>query len=258
MKKQLFTLFVALATTIVSCSDDNDPKPNQPSKLLAKVTETRAGQNTVYTTTYDSQNRLTGFKNQNNTESTTFTYDANGNLTKLQAVEGEESTVFEITYNNGVPVSGKYTSTGDEIDAPVDLVYTVVQGLVTEISYKVGTNTVLKSKITYQNGNVSKVESEDFTQEGEGDDETYKFSTTYTYGTNKNAFPSANFKYVIDPNLSVQFFSKNNVLTEKYDFPGTIMDKEYTNTYTFDAAGYPLTQAFGTGAEATTLKFEYK
>ena len=257
MKKQLFTLFLAVATTFVACKDDNDSIPDveSPGKLLSKVTETEDGEITVYNLTYDNNKRLTSYKEQNNAEAANFTYDANGNITKLEFVEGESKTVFEVTYNNGVPTTGKFRSDDDDIEEDLILTYTVVNNQVTEITQKLGTLEYGKSIITYQNGNVAKVVTEITLPVDEELDEIPDLSSTitYTYGTKKNMFPSAGFKYMIDPmGLSARFFAKNEILSEKYE---GFINATTTYQYTYDSDSYPLT---GTDNNGVTYKYDYK
>ncbi|WP_423149560.1 hypothetical protein [Rubrolithibacter danxiaensis] len=257
MKKQLFILFVAGLTSIVACKKDDNSGPDAPSaKKLTKITKTEDGENTVYSLTYDSNNRLTSYKDQNNTEATTFTYDANGNIQKLENKEGDDKTVFEVTYNNNVPVSGSFkTYEGNTIKATLSLEYTVSGGLVTKIKQKMDAVALGESTITYQGGNVSKVETTTTIPNVPAS----KTTLTYTYGTKKSPFQNTGFKYILDPmGLSVQFFAKNDITSEKYDFPGTELDFQSNTQYTYDSAGYPLTATEGTGADAVTYKFEYQ
>jgi YD repeat-containing protein len=257
MKKQLFTLFLAAATTFVGCKDDNDsiPDVDKPSKLLSKVTETEDGVSTVYNLTYDNNKRLTSYKEQNNTEAANFTYDTNGNITKLEFVEGQSKTVFEITYNNGIPATGKFRSDDDDIDEDMILTYTVANNQVTEIKQKLGTLEYGKSTITYQNGNVAKVVTKVTLPEGEELAEIPDLSSTitYTYGSKKNMFPSAGFKYLLDPmGLSARFFAKNEIASEKFE---GFINATTTYQYTYDSDGFPLTS---TDSDGVTYKYEYK
>ncbi|HEX2533917.1 MAG TPA: hypothetical protein VHK69_09290, partial [Chitinophagaceae bacterium] len=79
------------------------------------------------------------------------------------------------------------------------------------------------------------------------------YEATFTYGTHKSAMPPV-FKYVMDhAGFSLQFFTKHEIVTRSYDFPGTESDETITMQYTFDDAGYPKTGSDGT----TTFKYEY-
>jgi hypothetical protein len=75
----------------------------------------------------------------------------------------------------------------------------------------------------------------------------------YTFGTKKPAFPTLT-KWVLDIGFTLEFASKNELITTFLDFPGTQFDTEYTSTYTYDAAGFPLTSSMS----GTNLKFEYQ
>ena len=79
------------------------------------------------------------------------------------------------------------------------------------------------------------------------------YTAEFTYGTKKPVYPKV-FKYVMDyAGYSVHFFAKNDILSEKYDFPGTDNDHTETTQYTYDANGYVLTSDDGT----THTVFEY-
>lgn len=250
MKKQLFVFFLAGASVFTACKkDDDDKKPS--AKLLAKVTVTEDGESTVTTLNYDNSSRLTSIKSDE--EELKLTYDSKGNLSKLSNSSDEAKFEVEITYTEaGAPASGKIKAyDGDELETELNLTYKVESGKVTEIAYKAENIEIGKSKITYTNGNVTKVENT-ITNDELGDIIGLAPTVTYTYGTKKSPFSGASLKYVVDPFISLNFFAKNEVLTEKWG------DETTTYTYTYDADAYPLTQKHGTGDDIVTVKYEYK
>ncbi len=262
MKKQLFVLFVAALSALGSCKEDdnNDPDPNPgKGKVLSKVTrtdKTPGGDSTsISNLTFDNSNRLTSMKINNNAEVTNFTYDASGNLNKMEHIEGNDKTIFQITYQNNVPKTGSFITYENNVGQDtLNLIYTVSNGVVTQILQKAGIVEYAKSTITYADNNVSKVKTE---LTGLPDMTTTLF---YTYGSKKNPFASPAFKYIIDPyGLSVMFNAKNEITGHKYDGPGTILDFETITTYTYDSNGYPLTATEKEGNTVTaTVKFDYK
>lgn len=250
MKKQLFVFFLAGASAFTACKKDDDDK-KASAKLLAKVTVTEGEESTVSTLSYDSSKRLTSIKSEE--EELKFTYDNKGNLSKLSNSDEGDKFEVEIAYTEaGAPASAKIKAyEGDVLESELNLTYKIESGKVTEITYKAENTEIGKSKITYTNGNVTKVENT-ITNDELGDIIGLAPVVTYTYGTKKSPFSGASLKYVIDPFISLNFFAKNEVLTEKWG------DETTTYTYTYDADAYPLTQKHGTGDDAVTVKYEYK
>ena len=250
MKKQFLTLLVATATAFTACKDDNDLTIK--TKVLSKLISTEDGENTTYSFNYDSNKRLTSFGTADNSEKTSFTYDAGGNLTKLENIEGDSKVVFEIVYTNASPVTGSLKTYEDaQLQSTINLEYTLANGKVTEIIQKIQNQEFGKSTLTYQNGNVTKIET---VSVGGG-----TFTHSYTYGTKKSMFTNPAVKYVLDPaGITASFIAKNEVLTETLDSQGTDFDVNSTTTYTYDAEGYPLTATVTSDDEVVTLKFEYK
>lgn len=250
MKKQFFTLLLATATVFTACK--NDDVPVIKTKVLSKLISTEDDETTTHTFNYDVNKRLTSFGTADNEEKTSFTYDAGGNMTKVENIEGEDKQVFEVAYANGIPTTGSLKSyDGNQLESTINFEYTVADGKVTEIIQKIQTQQIAKSTITYQNGNVTKIET---VSTGAG-----IFTRTYTYGTKKSMFTNPAVKYVIDPaGITANFMAKNEVLTENMDSPGTEFDINSTSTYTYDTQGYPLTANVTSGDEVVTIKFEYK
>lgn len=248
---------VMAALVFSSCKKDkNSGSDNNngggAAKMLKKVTKTENGTTTVYNLNYDGNKRLTSFNSTNNLETTAFTYDGAGNITKIEQREQNYYSTYTYTYNNGIPVSGtikvilKVAGEPDDIQQDEVLTYTVSNNKITKIHQKTNLDgSELDMVLTYQpSGNLAKAEA---TAEG------YTYSANYTYGTKKPAFPTVS-NWVLDLGFSLEFASKNELITTFVDFPGTDSDITVTNQYTYDASGYPLTSNDG----ETQLKFEYQ
>jgi hypothetical protein len=261
MKRHFLVALIALST-LAACKNDkgtDEPggpyKPGTTSKTLKKIIETKAGQTTTYNLTYDANKRLSSVSSSDNSEVTSFTYAGDGNVTKIENKEGDERNVFEITYNNGIPVSGTYKTfekngANETITDHYSLQYTVENALVTKIKMIVPADIEndeegyeLDYLLSYTGGNLTKVETEGL----------FAFTASFTYGNKKPLFPTL-FKYVLDPaGFSLEFFAKNDLLTMHYDYPGTALDNTITNVYTYDSNGYVLTSNDG----ETQTQFEY-
>lgn len=261
MKKYfLFTLITL--TALVACKKEKgteNPGGSNPgsSKVLKRIVETKAGQTTTYNFSYDANKRLTSVASTDNSEAMSFTYAGDGNVTKIENKEGDVRNVFEISYSNGVPVTGSYKSfekngtANETVTEQYTLAYTVENAQVTKIKMIVPADPdndeegyELDYNLSYNNGNLSKVETAG----------QFQFVASFTYGNKKSAFPSI-FKYVLDPaGFSLEFFSKNDLLTMTYDYPGTQLDNTITNAYTYDSNGYVLTSNDG----ETQTTFEYQ
>ncbi|HWI90254.1 MAG TPA: hypothetical protein VNT20_03220 [Flavisolibacter sp.] len=263
MKRHFLVALIAL-TSLVACkkekgndnTGDGGSNPGSPG-VLKRIIETKGGQTTTYNFSYDASKRLSSIISTNNSEAMAFTYANDGNVTKIENKEGNERNVMDITYSNGIPVSATYKSfekdqaQNETLTEQYSLQYTVENAQVTKIKMIVPADPAndeegyeLDYNLSYQNGNLTKIETV-------GD---FAFSASFTYGNKKPAFP-AFFKYALDPaGFSLEFFSKNDLLTMHYDYPGTELDNTITNVYTYDANGYVLTSNDG----ETQTKFEYQ
>jgi hypothetical protein len=261
MKRHFLVALIALST-LAACKKDkgnddtNNPStPGTSSKTLKRIIETKAGQTTTYNFSYDAGKRLSSVSNTDNSEVTSFSYANDGNVTKIENKEGNEKNVFEITYNSGIPVSGTYKTfekngANETLTDQYTLQYTVENALVTKIKMIIPADPAndeegyeLEYLLSYTGGNITKIETVG----------AFAYAATFTYGTKKPAFPAI-FKYALDPaGFSLEFFSKNDLLTMHYDYPGTELDDTVTNVYTYDSNGYVLTANDG----ETETKFEY-
>ncbi len=204
----------------------------------------------VYNLTYNNK-LLTSVKTADNSDVTTFTYDGAGNVTKVETLDAETHNIYEYEYANGIPDRAAFKSyerNGAEENLVQDDIahYTVEGGKVKHITIDMIEQQVeVNFALTYDNkGNLTKIAGEN------GLDYTAEF----TYGTKKPMFPQV-FKFIMDhAGYSVHYFAKNDVLSQRYDFPGT--DNDFTNTVqnTYDANGYVLTSNDGD----TQLTFEYQ
>jgi hypothetical protein len=251
MKKQLLILALA-GLAFTACKKDDDAPKN--SQLIKKITEVNDGDTIITNVSYDNSKRISIIKT-NEGEETKLTYNSN-NLTVVEISDGDDKTKLEITYNGGKPVTAVFSMYEDNVFInKYKYTYTLnAANQITEVLMKDSTNAnvIGKAVFTYANGNVTKVQS----YAGAN-----LFSTLeLTYGTKKSMFYNARVNYVLDPFLA-QAFSANEVTKEKFTI-GTIVN-ETTNTYTYDASGFPLTanvseKELPNGTpETSTLKFEY-
>ncbi|MBO9683446.1 MAG: hypothetical protein J7502_12390 [Flavisolibacter sp.] len=261
MKRHFLIALVALSSLVACKKEKGKDDPNNPSnpgtsKMLKRLVQTKAGQTTTYNISYDANKRLSSVSSTDNSEVTSFTYANDGNVTKIENKEGNERNVFEITYNNGIPVSGTYKTfekngANETIVGQYSLQYTVENALVTKIKMIIPADPEndedgyeLDYTLSYTGGNLTKIETGGL----------FGYTATFTYGNKKPMFPAI-FKYVLDPaGFSLEFFAKNDLLTKHFDYPGTEMDETITNVYTYDANGYVLTLNDG----ETQTTFEYQ
>lgn len=238
-----------------SCKKDKpgtpDPIPNPPAttKQLKKITKTDAGITTVYSLTYDAAKRLTSYKSADNSESILFTYDAAGNLTGIDQKDHEFKNKYVYTYANNIPVSGTFKSwqvaagQPDQLIEDDKLTYTITNNQVSKIKLEME-DVELNLLLTYTNGNLTKV-----TTEGAA-----LYTANFTYGTKKAAYPKVTPWILDQAGFSLQFASKNEMLSVAFDFPGTDNDTNINVTYTYDDNGYVLTS--NDGDEHTVYEYQ--
>lgn len=263
MRKHILMLALA-AASLASCKKEktditgpgpapggSNPDPVPTAKMLKKITSTTDGQSTTYVLTYNGTKLLTSVKSTDNSDVTNFSYDNAGNVTRVESTDADFHNIYEYVYEDGIPARGTFKSydrsNGVEELIEDDVIhYTVENGKVTHINMDmVEQQQEVNFALTYNNsGNLTKVEGEN----------GMEYTATFTYGSKKPIFPKV-FKFVMDhAGYSVQFFAKNDLTTQQYDFPGT--DYDFTNTmqHTYDANGYVLTSTDG----STTLTYEYQ
>jgi YD repeat-containing protein len=259
MKRHFLVALIAVSSLVACKKENNETRnPSNPhsSKILKRIVETKDGQTTTYNFSYDASKRLSSVSSADNSEVTSFTYANDGNVTKIENKEGNERNLFEIAYNNGIPVSGTYKTfqkngANETLTEQYGLQYTVENALVTKIKMIIPADPAnddegyeLDYTLSYTSGNLTKVETGGL----------FAYAATFTYGNKKPAFPVM-FKYALDPaGFSLEFFSKNDLLTMHYDYPGTELDNSITNVYTYDADGYVLTA--NDGETQTTFQYQ--
>lgn len=258
MRKQLFVMAL-VAASLASCKKDkvdntpggDGPDPVPATKVLKKVTSTTDGVATVYNLGYNTSKLLTSVKSTDNSDITTFTYDGQGNVTKVEMTDTDTHNIFEYVYENGVPERGTFKSydrdNGAENLTEDDVIhYTVESDKVTHINLDMNVQQQeVNFALTYNSsGNLTKIEGEN------GLDYVAEFS----YGTKKPIFPKM-FKFVLDyAGYSVQFFAKNDLITQRYHLPGAESDVTSTMQNTYDANGYVVKSVDGN----TTITYEYQ
>lgn len=177
MKRHFLVALVAVSTLVACKKENGNEEPGGPSnpgsssKTLKKIIETTAGQTTTYNLTYDASKRLSSVSSTDNSEVTSFTYAGDGNVTKIENKEGNERNVFDITYNNGVPVSGTYKTfekigANETVTDQYSFQYTVENALVTKIKMIVPADPAndqdgyeLDYLLSYEGGNLTKIEA---------------------------------------------------------------------------------------------------
>lgn len=255
MKRTIFaaTALAALSLTACKKKDTDTTGTTTPGPMyLKKITETENGTTRVFTFTYDNQHRLLKYATADNSAGTEFTYDAAGNLTKVKQTEPGVRNEYAYTYSNGKPVSATFkswnTATGgaDVLDEDDVLTYTVTGSKVTGIHLDM----------------LQDQSDMDFTLSYNADGEATQikdsngafYTANFTYGSHKSAMPAVSPWVLDQAGFSLHFVSRHELTTATYDFPGTMLDRTETASYTFNAAGYPVTSTKGT----LTTTFEYE
>lgn len=253
MKKISILLIAAAAIGFTSCKKDkqNNPTTTPSSKLLKKITTTENGHITVYTLSYNAAKKLTSVQSNDNSEALSFTYDANGNVTKTEETSDQFHNIYTYAYNNGVPATGTFKSwqhhggEPDELIEDDQLTYTVANNQVTKIHLNMlQADEQADFTLSYTNGNLTHVQS----------DGSAGYSASFVYGNKQPVFPKV-YNYVLDQaGFALQFFAKNELLSQSFDFPGTALDFTTSTQYTYDADGRVLTSSDGTSTSA----YEYE
>ncbi|GAO41061.1 hypothetical protein [Flavihumibacter petaseus] len=255
MKKIIYLAAGVALLSLGSCSKDKNDKPdpgNGGERKLVKMTKTENGQETIYNLSYTAGNKLQSVISTDNNESTVFTYDNEGKLIKVEESDSDFKNIYTYTYQGGLPSTGTFKSWQKTAGEPDELIeddqleYTLTGNQVTKIKTIFGLNEGASADfvLSYQNGNLAKVAV----------DGIYHYEALFTYGTNKPVMPPVSTFVLDHAGFSLQFVSKNEIKTASWDFDGTEMDYEITNTYTYDANGYVLTSSDGDA----TIKYDYQ
>jgi YD repeat-containing protein len=246
MKKFLSLAGMLAVLFLSSCKKESSapapgPGPDPAAKLLKTLTKTAGGQTTVYTYTYDDTKRLREVRSADGQEITLITYDAAGRPVKVEETEQQFRNIYTYTWANNVPVSAtfksweKHAGAADELIEDDVLTYTVAGGKVTKIDlHMLLSDDHASFNLTYNGHNLTEV------ADGNG-----FYKATFTYGSKRSPFPAIS-SYVLDQaGFSLLLYAKHEITSFSFDFPGTVLDKTVTSTFTYDAAGYPLTSNDG-------------
>lgn len=266
MMTRVTALILAVASiAFTSCKKDkNKPDPVEQTKKLSRIEEN--GQTTA-----------------------TFTYNTDGTLkTLLMDYSPFGTTTFEFTYNGQKKISEVISSEG------IRNKYIYEGGNLTWIENYEGADKVGENNFQYENGKVKSNTYLTAYPDGNGNviyrptfrtvyhyyaNGTVQKISTYVKGTGgANAELVLDYEYVYqqydskkNPLAVISDFSQsmmyqpvsiNNPLIEKMYNPNGGVDETTENTYTYDAAGYPVTllaKVTPAGGTATTrtVKFFY-
>ncbi|GEP51560.1 hypothetical protein FNO01nite_22320 [Flavobacterium noncentrifugens] len=243
MKTTFYTALLLLFIGFSSCSSDDDNAQKQPethANLLTKINDVTEG--LVTTIAYDSSNKMISFDrtaNDFNPEThLTFTYDAAGLLSEMVA----GTAITKYFYN----AEGKLTKTEQSNSGTIYSVHQFVYAgsKVTDNYNYAPTNQGWKEIYTFENGNVTQVESYSAT------------SAANPNGTYEGTFHRSNYdgKPAVKSSMPWQFqfpdVSANNVGTSQYC---TTCVSNFV--YEYNADGYPTKR---TENGTATVLYEYK
>jgi hypothetical protein len=246
---RIYTALALIAIAMTACKKSNTetpiPDPTQPEVTMKLKRTIVTGNGSIDTVnfSYANDGLLSGYASTNGSDHTSFAYDNDKNLVAVDETEGGFHNVYTYTYSNGKPVSEIFKSWQIVAGAPNQLIeddrlaYTVVNNRVTKIHLDMlQDNSQMDFVLTYNaNGDVSEVKSD-------GSD-FYKAS--FTYGNNKSPYPVIT-RWVLDQaGFSLHFYTRRDLLSASYDFPGTNFDQTQSTTYTYNNAHYPATATSG-------------
>jgi hypothetical protein len=245
MKKLLY-LFSASLLVFASCSkDDNTPDP-VTSTLVKKVIYTDLDKSVFTTeTTYNGNKIVSTLDSDGSKEVYTYTGEI---ITKVEETDGKgvlESTT-EYTYNNGKLATSLVKEVGADYNYKTVYTYNA-DGTVSFADVMINTKTGATDdggtvgKYTYNGGNLVKKVYSYYGKE---------YSSTFEYDTKYNPFKNVTgYSLLLDNEDDA---SVNNVV--KRTSSGTVS----TNTYTYDANGFPTGQQnFYNGKLDGTSQFVY-
>ncbi|WP_256005699.1 hypothetical protein [Pedobacter deserti] len=253
MKIKYAALLWGLSLLALSCKDNSNPgEPENREKiqLLTKMTRTSSnGSVTVTTYAYDDNNRLISSTSGN--AKTSYFYGGDL-LTWTEVVDGSRRTVTDITYKNG---RIDYTQAqGSEFR----YYHFYTDGKLTAVARRDGGPLAWEDILFEYNGdNVSKKTSIDNTK---GDKPEYR--TEYTYDDKKTIHYHTLLAYPMIMGLPGGPYSKHNELTVKVSNTLSPITTTTTNTYTYDANGFPTTLSSSSvnsvNNTATVTKYVYE
>lgn len=232
-------------------SDDSSEKPVVPKKVLSRIIQVDFDNKTSFTTfSYDEKIRLKDVTNAGKTD--TYKYDGE-NLFYTEFWIGTNKTVNTISYQDGKPIQTiRKAFNSGTLTKEMTIGYVYGNGpYPTEIHVKEDGIVMAINKMQYSaNNNVIRIES--LTNES--------IITENTYDTKQNKFSNTMLGFTIygEP---FDRLSPNNVLKRKVTYPdGSYL--EITNTYTYDADGFPITLAskavHSLAGDVGTYKYTYE
>lgn len=264
MKRKLWLCCLAFAAMAACSKKDNDNPPSGVTKYLTKMTQEADGIHTEYTLTYDGKNRLTGYLEKEDGATATeraLTYDGAGRLVKLENDHPQEGTyeTYTFTYTAaGAPE--KYVrriSDDDGLKTTVNGTYTITNGKVARITEKDAdpeNPMEIYTDFTYTGNNVTKVTV------SSSEDPAVISAVELTHGGKKNPMRAGlPLNYAILPDLALETFSENEILTLKLTLGGNVQ-MQSTTTYQYNAEGYPTSsEERETGSnDVTKTVYQYK
>ncbi len=264
MKRKLWLCCAVLAALTACSKKDKDNRPSAATKYLTAMTEQSNGLSSSYTLTYDGSNRLTAYVEKGAgaiTTSRELTYDAAGKLAKLKNDHPEENTYEEYTFKYdaaGVPESYiRQVSDDDGLKTTITGAYTITSGKVTRITetdMDPENHMVTNMDFTYAGHNVTKVTST--VNGGQG----LTSVVEVTHGSRKNPLhPGLQLPYAMLADLALETYSENEIISIK-SYIGNMLQISYTNTYRYDADGYPVSseQREEGRDEVTKTTYQYR
>ena len=243
MKKLLY-LFSASLLVLTSCSSDDSNSSEPTPILLKKVSYVSIGESYTVDFTYSGNKIVSNVNNYG--EKTTFTYTGDL-ITKIVDTDdkGNVDYTTEFTYTNGKLTSALSLEDGDEYKYKTKYVHNT-DGSISFEEFKITVATGVEEedgsgKYTYKDGNLVKKEKKSYNG--------YESSVTYEYDAKNHPF-----KNVLGFNLLLndeESYLNNIVKT-------TISTDIYTNTYKYNAEGFPTEQKhFYNGALDETTTYTY-
>jgi hypothetical protein len=249
-----FVLAIFLCTSVISaCKKSNDPsdKPIVPIKVLSRIIQVDNDNKASFTTfNYDEKKRPRSVSNGTTVD--LYQYDGE-NLSYTEFWVGSNKTEYSITYQDGKPIKAvrKMYNTG-KLVKEMTMGYIYSSGKQpTEIHTKEADVLRAVNKFQYSaNSNIIRDESQT----------DVLIITENTYDDKLNRFSNTMLGYTLygEPYDRI---SPNNVLKRKLIYPdGSYL--EVTNTYTYDAEGFPITQvskaAHSAAGDVGTYKYTFE
>lgn len=235
-----------------------------------------------------SQNKKLVKIEENANNYSTFEYNTDGNLKKLTTVDDEggisETTAIDYIYNDQKKISEA------TIDGSVTMKYVYANNRIDKVEFYAGTIKAMYNVFEYNNNRIAKITRH--TSKGGANPNDFEITAKneYSYYDNGNVKEIKEYFLMTSGTLSlaytqqigqydakvnplqplseanlgfmVNFSAANNALQEKILDKAGATEEETVNTYTYDAAGYPLTAIIKTtiagAVETTNLRYIYQ